>query len=37
MLDEAKLGILAGSLASGVAGAFVLRLTAPALPGRERD
>jgi NhaA family Na+:H+ antiporter len=29
LLDEAKLGILAGSLASGLLGALVLRLTAP--------
>jgi NhaA family Na+:H+ antiporter len=29
LLDEAKLGILAGSLAAGVAGALVLRATAP--------
>ena len=30
LLDEAKLGILAGSLLSGVAGALVLRATGPA-------
>ena len=29
LLDEAKLGILAGSLAAGVVGALVLRATAP--------
>jgi NhaA family Na+:H+ antiporter len=29
LLDEAKLGILAGSLAAGVAGALVLRATPP--------
>jgi NhaA family Na+:H+ antiporter len=28
LLDEAKVGILAGSLVAGVAGAFVLRATA---------
>lgn len=33
LLDEAKLGILAGSLAAGLAGALVLRAT-PAQPGR---
>ena len=33
LLDEAKLGILAGSLASGVVGAAVLRLTPPVSSG----
>lgn len=32
LLDEAKVGILAGSLAAGVVGALVLRATAPVRP-----
>jgi NhaA family Na+:H+ antiporter len=38
LLDQAKVGILAGSLVAGCAGALVLRLTralAPAAPARE--
>ena len=36
LLDEAKLGILAGSVVSGVAGALLLRATAP-LAGAGTD
>ncbi len=38
LLDEAKVGILGGSLVAGVAGAVVLRFTAPlGAAGRDRD
>lgn len=37
LLDEAKVGILAGSLVSGIAGAVMLRFTATAAEGRPGE